>query len=105
MWACVALLSVLSQTPKTVASPTWATVDVKPELAGFYADHLAQALRAQGLSVITASEMRTLLSEQRQLQLLGCNADSSCLAELANALGTQLTLMGSIARLDESLEV
>src|SRR5438045_1366398 len=81
-----------------------ATVEVKPELAAFYADRLAQGLRERGLKVITWSEMGALLSQQRQLELLGCADDNSaCMTELANALGTELTLMGSIAKLDQTL--
>jgi hypothetical protein len=107
MLATLALMGVLAQGPasRTVAAPTWSTVHVKDELAAFYADHLAQALRQNGLKVVTASEMRAVLASQRQMQLLGCTGDSSCLTELANALGCEMTLMGSIAKLDDSLEV
>lgn len=102
------LLSFLGQAPvaTALAAPAWTTVDVKPELATFYSDHLAQALRGHGLKVITASEMRAVLTSQRQLALLGCAGDgSSCITELASALGAELTLLGSIAKLDDGFEL
>jgi hypothetical protein len=89
--------------PRTIASLQWTTVDVKPELANFYAEHLATALRDDGFKVITSAEISTLIGAERQAQLLGCSdASRSCMAELANALGAELTLLGSVAKLDET---
>lgn len=95
-------LSAAAAPPK-LAMPAWTTVQVTPELAAFYADHLAAALRSNGIEVVTSSEMATLLGIERQKQLLGCADDSSCMAELGNALGAQTVLKVSVARLDESL--
>jgi hypothetical protein len=92
--------------PHSIASPAWATIDVRPELALFYADHLAVALREDGFKVITQSEISAIIGAERQAQLLGCSdAAKSCMAELANALGAELTLVGSIAKLDDVFRV
>ena len=96
------LVMVMTAGAPKVASPAWNVVDVKPELAAFYAEQLAQALRAEGLSVTTASDMATLLGVERQRELLGCSEGNSCLVELANALGCEATLTVNLARLGSS---
>lgn len=83
-----------------VVSPAWRTVQVPAELAEFYSDGFARALRAQGVKIVTASEVQALISQERQKQLLGCGEDSaSCLAELASALGCDATLLANLALL------
>lgn len=89
--------------PRTIAAPSWSTIDVKPELASFYSDHLAVTLREDGFKVITQSEIAAIIGSERQAELLGCTeAAKSCMAELANALGADLTLIGSIAKLEDT---
>lgn len=91
---------------QTIAFPEWTAIDVKPALATFFADQVAESMREDGLVVITSAEIVSLLGQQRQAQLTGCTEGSeSCLAELSQALGAELTLVGSVARLDESFEV
>ncbi len=96
-----ALLAVIvAAGPLKIASPGWNVVDIKPELASFYAEQMAQALRAEGFTVTTADDIATLLGAERQKELLGCSTTtSSCMAELANALGCDATLTVSLARL------
>lgn len=95
----------LAAAPSSVAAPAWKTVQVPTELAEFYADHLAQALRSHGLRVVTASEITALLSQERQKQLLGCSDDAtSCMAELGAALGCDATLLVSLARLEDTYQ-
>jgi len=101
MTSVLVVMLMAAGVPK-VASPAWNVVDVKPELAAFYAEQLAQALRAEGLTVTTASDMATLLGAERQRELLGCSNGSSCLVELANALGCDATLTVNLARLGSS---
>ena len=48
MLSLLLAVTLAAASPK-VASPEWNVVDVKPELARFYADNLAQALRQAGL--------------------------------------------------------
>ena len=99
------LALLLSQTPK-LAAPSWTAVDVSPEKAQFFALRLSSALGDRGLSVITSQDIATLLGVERQKQLLGCGEDSSsCMVELASALGAQLVLSGSIAKLETTYQV
>jgi hypothetical protein len=99
------LALVLSQPPK-LAAPPWMTADVSAEKAQFFARHLASALRDKGLSVITEQDISTVLGVERQKQLLGCGEDtSSCLVELGSALGAELILTGSIAKLESTWQV
>lgn len=96
-------VTLLAATGPKVASPPWSVVDVKPELAAFYAEQLAQALRNEGLSVTTAADIATLLGAERQRELLGCSsAGGSCMVELANALGCDATLTVNLAKLGSS---
>lgn len=89
--------------PIRVVSPDWAVVDIKPELATFYAQQMAEALRTEGFKVSTSADFATMLGVERQKQLLGCNTEgTSCMAELANALGCELTLSVNLAKLGDS---
>jgi hypothetical protein len=98
----VPLLLALHAGPPTLVSPPWKTVQVPTELADFFADHLAQALRHEGFKVVTASEVAALLTQERQKQLLGCSEGSSaCLAELGQALGADAVLLVNLARLED----
>jgi hypothetical protein len=101
------LVSLLAAAPvQKLALPGLTGVRLPPDLVEFYAEHLAGSLRAQGLSVVTAKEITTVLGLERQRQLLGCSeASESCMAELAGALGVDGTLMGSIAKLDDTYQV
>jgi hypothetical protein len=86
----------------TLVSPPWKTVQVPAELAEFYADHLAQALRREGFKVVTASELGAMLSLERQKQLLGCTEEAgACIAELGSALGADGVLLVNLAKLED----
>ncbi|MBL8919394.1 MAG: hypothetical protein JNJ54_11070 [Myxococcaceae bacterium] len=99
---CLALF--LSAVPVKVAAPGIQGVNVSPELQGFVNEHLAQQLSFEGLLVTTSAQVGATLGLERQKQLLGC-ADSSCLAEIASALGVDVLLTGSLARLGEELQL
>ena len=98
----ISLLVALHAGPPTLVSPPWKTVQVPAELAEFYADHLAQALRREGFKVVTASEVSAMLSMERQKQLLGCTEEAgACIAELGAAMGADAVLMVNLARLED----
>jgi hypothetical protein len=82
------------------------TVKAPPELATFAAEHLAEELRGRGFQVTTAGDMTAVLGLERQKQLMGCSdASSSCLAELASALGVDDILGGQLAKLGDGLQL
>ncbi len=96
-----ALLMMVGAAAPKVISPEWNAVNVKKEVATFYADVLADHLRKQGLDVVTAQDVATLLGMERQKALLGCDdAGTSCMTELANALGAEATLMVNLLKLE-----
>lgn len=88
-----------------IASAGLHAVNMAPDLAEFYANHLAQQLELAGIRVITPSEVATMIGIERQKQLLGCSGGTSCLVELGNALGADGVLTGDLARLDASFHV
>lgn len=75
--------------------------------AEFVSEHFAAKLAtAAGLQVTTRKAIVTLLGLERQRQLLGCtDDDTSCMTELAGALGADVVLVGELAQLDRSLQV
>ncbi len=92
--------------PMKLAAPSFGAVNIDPEAASFYTDHVAQRLRRLGLQVVTAREIALLLGIERQKQLLGCSEDASeCMIELANALGAEATMMGDIGRFEDVYQV
>ncbi|MFL5318750.1 MAG: hypothetical protein ACJ790_03780 [Myxococcaceae bacterium] len=95
-----ALLLLLSAEPVSLAQPQFNAVNVSPEVARFCGEHLATEMNARGIRVVTARDIESMLGMERQKQLLGCNeAANSCMAELANALGTDGIVLGDLAKL------
>ncbi|MFT3712603.1 MAG: hypothetical protein QM817_33560 [Archangium sp.] len=92
--------------PLRIAVPGLRGVRLSEQELEFYAEHLAQNLRAPGLVVVTSREISTLLGIERQKQLLGCgDGANSCVAELANALGADAVVLGDVARIDDTFQI
>lgn len=76
--------------------------DLEPRVARIFADSFAAELRKLNLvSVISMDEVRSMLSVEANRQAVGCSEDESCLAEIADALGADVVISGSIAFLDD----
>ncbi|MDF1563635.1 MAG: hypothetical protein P1V51_11365 [Deltaproteobacteria bacterium] len=58
--------------------------------------------RREGVSVLSAADIRTMLGFEAQKQLLGCSEDQSCLAEIGGALGADLLISSEASMLGES---
>lgn len=101
IWS-VALAVTIAGTPSLkIAAQKLSSVQVPEEEVTFFSEHLADELSARGLDVVTPVRMAELLGLERQRQLMGCQEGaSSCLAELAGALGVEVIVMGAVARLD-----
>lgn len=96
----------LSASAPSLAQPDFQTANVAPDVARFCQEHLATELSARGLRVVTPREIASMLGMERQKQLLGCADDStSCMAELANALGTDGILLGDLAKLGSKYQL
>lgn len=92
--------------PIRLASPGFTGVNVDEKVATFFSEHFAQKLSLQGISVMSPSEVSALVGLERQKQLMGCGEDSSsCLAELANALGADGVITGSIGKFGNTFQV
>jgi hypothetical protein len=102
------LAALLSAAPAQtkLAVGSLSTVNVSPELAGFVVEHLAEELRGRGFRVTTSGDMAAILGLERQKQLLGCtDSGSSCLAELASALGVDAVVAGELAKLGATYQL
>jgi len=72
----------------------------------YYSQFLSQQLTLEGARVVTPEEMAQVIGLERQRQLLGCGDNSgSCLTELANALGVEALVMGTVGRFDGQFQV
>ncbi|MBK7859418.1 MAG: hypothetical protein IPJ65_12505 [Archangiaceae bacterium] len=69
-----------------------------------YSELLGQKLQELGLKVISARDIGAALGIERQREMLGC-AESSCVAELAGALGADGMVLGDVGKLDTTYAV
>lgn len=104
--AAALLAAAPMSAPVQVAAPGLNLVNISREQGDFYNQHLAQKLGNRGVHVVTRREIEMLLSIERQKQLIGCSdAQTSCMTELANALGADGVLVGDVARLGKALQL
>ena len=102
----MSLAWLLTATPTvSLASPGLTTLNLPPKAVEYFSDQLATQLALQQLHVVTASELSALLGLERQKQLVGCGADSSCMAELANALGVDGVVTGNVGKFGEVYQI
>lgn len=101
------VLTVVATTPSpSLAVMEFSSVNTTPQLATFAADQVSQQLTRRGLKVVSASDLATVLGLERQRELLGCSDDkTSCLTELAQALGSDFLVSGTLARLGTSFQL
>ncbi len=100
-------LALASSSPQvSLAAPGLQNANADPKVVGFFNEYFAQQLVLQGLRVTTANEIQSLIGFERQKQLLGCtDASSSCLAELAGALGVDGLVTGSVAKFGNTFAI
>jgi hypothetical protein len=74
---------------------------ILPRTGRIVADNIVSEIRKlQGVTVVSMDELRTMLEEEANRQTLGCDEKSSCLAEITDALGADVIIVGSVADLD-----
>lgn len=101
MIAAVFLLPMLAATPPPVklASPGFSVVNVDEKEGALFSEYFARKLEENGLFVTTSAEISAVLGVERQKQLLGCDEDStSCIGELAGALGVDGVITGTVGK-------
>jgi hypothetical protein len=70
----------------------------------YYAEYFGQQLTLEHVRVTTQHQIAQALGLERQRQLLGCS-DSSCVAEIAGALGVDGIVMGTLAKVGGQYQV
>jgi hypothetical protein len=103
MLTSVAVL-MLCAGPLKIAASNFAVTDEDTARASVWVERFAEVMRRdKRVEVTTTADLAQLIGLERQKQLLGCDSEAtSCLAELANALGTDGVLVGSITRTGDS---
>lgn len=102
----VAVLHAAGDKPINLALPGLSAQGFSREQAEFFTEHLALALRQQGVDVVTPREIGALLGLERQKQLLGCSDGAdSCTVELANALGADGVLLGDVGKVGDRIQI
>lgn len=66
---------------------------------------LAEVRKLSGISAIGMDEIRDMLSHEANKQILGCEDNSECLAEIAGALGVDQLVTGKLSRVDDGTAV
>ena len=92
-----------------LATVGFSQVGLSDAQAAFFSEHFSLQLSKidqKNLRVATPKDMAAVLGIERQKQLLGCSDDqSSCMAELAGALGADGLVTGQIAKVGQSYQL
>ncbi|HEY8208710.1 MAG TPA: hypothetical protein VIG99_14570 [Myxococcaceae bacterium] len=91
--------AVSPDTPIKLAAPQLSVLNMDARAGTFFNEHVAERLSAEGFRVTTAKEIEELVGLERRRQLVGCDENSACLSELANALGVDAIISGEIGKL------
>jgi len=79
---------------------------VEKEVAGALTEAITGEISSRGFfDVLSAKDVNVLIGVERQKQLMGCAEGSSCLAELAGAIGAKFVLSGSVAKLGDVFQL
>lgn len=100
-WTVVVLLAAA---PVKVAATGLQVTGVDAPVAEAWVERFAAVMGEGGaVAVTTQRDVAQILGLERQRQLLGCSeASSSCLAELAGALGVDAVLSGTVVKTGSS---
>jgi hypothetical protein len=99
-----ALVMLLCAAPVKIAASGFTVSGDDSARADVWLERFAEVMRRdRRIEVTTSADFAQVLGMERQKQLLGCATDStSCITELANALGTDGVLVGTITRSGDS---
>lgn len=93
------LVLLLSAVPVRVAATGLQVTGVEPPVAEAWVERFAAVMAEGGVVVTTQRDVGQILGLERQRQLLGCSDEStSCLAELAGALGVDAVVSGTVVK-------
>ena len=93
--------------PKLVVLELTAGGGVDAQVASALTEALTVEVAARGFfDVVSSKDLQTLLGLERQRQVMGCtDKGSSCLAELADAIGARFVLSGSVTQLGSAFQL
>lgn len=92
--------------PKLAVLELTAAGGVDAKVAGALTETITQEVANAGFfSVLSSREVQTLVGFERQKQMMGCSEESSCLAELAGAMGARFVMSGTLAKLGEAYQL
>ncbi|MFZ5440271.1 MAG: kelch repeat-containing protein [Myxococcota bacterium] len=94
--------------PRAPSKPSVVVLDVEVSVpnekldgAAFTELVVSSVAGTEQFTVISSREVATLIGLERQKQLLGCG-EESCMAEVANAIGSNFVLTSSVGRVGET---
>jgi TolB-like protein len=102
------LAGLSSSSPALAGKVKIAVIDlvdkgVGQDVAQNLTDVVTVALNELGvLDVLSRSDIQRMLEFETQKQLVGCESDTSCLAEIGGALGVALLISGSVGKVGAS---
>jgi TolB-like protein len=115
VFGTIAILVALAAAPVAPATPEKPKIAVMDTQAGGVEAHVAAALTeaitqevaARGyFRVISSKEIQTLLGFERQKQVAGCSSETtSCLAELADAMGARYVLSSTLSKMGDAYQL
>ena len=80
-----------------------AQAGIDPRLAAVTTEALlAEVRKLERVSPLGMSEVQAMLSHEANRQLVGCQADEQCLAEIAGALGVEALIAGTLGRVGDT---
>ena len=59
----------------------------------------SELAQQKGFELITGADLRKMLALQSERQAMGCNAEDSCLSEIAGAMGARYVIYGEMGKL------
>jgi TolB-like protein len=95
------LVGTLAAASPSLAAPGFTCTGVAPGVCDAYLEHFVATVSDRKVKVLTKNDVAQVLSIERQRQLMGCaDGTSSCLAELAGALGVGNVLTGTVTKVE-----
>lgn len=92
--------SLFAATNVKIAVLAFSASGVDPTVAAAVTESVTAEVAVRGyFDPMSSSEIQTLLSVERQRQLIGCSEDN-CMTELAGALGAPYVMSGSLVKLE-----
>jgi hypothetical protein len=101
--------SVLLAVPAWAERPKMLVMDLKAtrveeDIVSIITDLISTELTThEEFEIITGADMRQMAELEAERQSIGCMDDSSCLAELAGAMGARLVVYGSVGKLGKNI--